>query len=85
MATLLFYQMFEYKDEPWRSLYLTYDTLTTLLLRKPFWWLISLPPFLRPRPSWTWKRSVIVREMACRMKVVKRSVMARKGEWQPAH
>lgn len=64
--------MFEYQHEPWRSLYLLYDRLTTMFIRKPFWYLISIPPFLRPRPSWTIKRCVTLREMVRWNVVVKR-------------
>lgn len=55
--------MYQFKDEPLRSLYLFYDKWTTLFIRKPFWYLISLPRFLRPVRSWTLKRCVILREM----------------------
>lgn len=64
LLTLFSYRklaMFEYKDKPWRSLYMFYDTLSTLLVRLPFWFVISLPPFLRPRRTWSLLRCTIVR------------------------
>jgi hypothetical protein len=53
--------MFDTRQRPWRTLYLAYSAVTTVLFRAPFWLLIALPRPLRQRPSWTVKRSVYVR------------------------
>jgi len=39
----------------------TYQGFTTLFIRLPFWALVYLPKRWRPRASWTWKRSIMVK------------------------
>ncbi|KAF7296121.1 Abhydrolase-3 domain-containing protein [Mycena kentingensis (nom. inval.)] len=47
-----------YRHQPFKALYLAYE-ISTLLLRLPYWMLVSVVS--RPRPSWSWKRAVHVR------------------------
>ncbi|EIN08324.1 alpha/beta-hydrolase [Punctularia strigosozonata HHB-11173 SS5] len=47
--------VFEYRHQPFKALYLAYQTITTLLFRYPLWALYYL--FRRPRPTWTFSRS----------------------------
>ncbi|KAJ7587208.1 Alpha/Beta hydrolase protein [Mycena floridula] len=48
----------DYRHQPWRILYLTYQILTTTFIRLPLWTLLAIPRLLRPRQSWTVKRTV---------------------------
>ncbi|KDQ53621.1 hypothetical protein JAAARDRAFT_136948 [Jaapia argillacea MUCL 33604] len=56
---MLGYHPFRY--QPFRGLYLTYQVVLTTLVWVPIWTLISLPPFLRPRASWDFRRAFWVR------------------------
>lgn len=47
--------VFEYRDEPWKTLYLAYDK-ASLWFRYPLWALYFLAK--RPRPSWSFDRSL---------------------------
>jgi len=81
---LLHTMSYALRHQPLKGLYLTYQLLTTLLVRFPVWVLLSLPRLddhypqliitrvisdylisvaspLRPRKTWSFKRSVLVR------------------------
>ncbi|KAL0956520.1 hypothetical protein HGRIS_002661 [Hohenbuehelia grisea] len=60
MAFLLFHY------QPFRALYLTYEILTTVFVRVPFWVVTSLPRSWRPRPAWSLKR-VVNFNLLCRI------------------
>lgn len=49
------------RHQPLKALYLTYVLLTLLLFRLPVWILISLVPRFRPRPTWTFRRTIFIR------------------------
>ncbi|KAI0700123.1 Alpha/Beta hydrolase protein [Cerioporus squamosus] len=54
MAKVLNYQ-------PLKGLYLTYFVSSFVFVKVPFWFVRYLVPSLRPRPTWTLKRAMIVR------------------------
>lgn len=45
--------VYELRRQPFRGIYITIQLLQTYLIRMPIWVLLSLPKFLRPRPSWS--------------------------------
>ncbi|KIJ59088.1 hypothetical protein HYDPIDRAFT_33534 [Hydnomerulius pinastri MD-312] len=51
----------ELRNQPFRGIYLTYQLVTTSLIRYPLWFLFSLPKSWRPRASWSLKRALQVR------------------------
>ncbi|KAI0293361.1 Alpha/Beta hydrolase protein [Multifurca ochricompacta] len=51
----------EFRSHPLKSLYLTFELTTTLLFRLPSWVLGNLPRTLRPRQSWSLKKSVLIK------------------------
>ncbi|GLB37506.1 putative steryl acetyl hydrolase [Lyophyllum shimeji] len=51
---------YPFRRQPLKAAYLTYQVLTTLLLRIPLWVLLAIPRPLRPRASWSVKRTVFV-------------------------
>ncbi|OCB91718.1 hypothetical protein A7U60_g1014 [Sanghuangporus baumii] len=52
--------MFEFRRQPFRTLYMTYFITSTLLVRLPYWVITAIPPFLRPRKTWSFGRSIFV-------------------------
>jgi hypothetical protein len=68
--------MYEYLHEPWRTVFLFYNKWATRLLFKPFWYIVSLPPALRPVRSWSLDRAVRVRELTRSCWVEDRYVLA---------
>ncbi|KAM6497910.1 Alpha/Beta hydrolase fold [Amanita muscaria] len=52
---------FAFRNQPLKGLYSTYQVLTTVFLRLPWWILCSLPRSWRPRQSWDLKRAIMVR------------------------
>ncbi|KAI0071718.1 alpha/beta-hydrolase [Panus rudis PR-1116 ss-1] len=53
--------MYEYRSQPWKTLYLTYQVITTPLIRIPLWIAYYIPHSTRPRPSWSLKRTIVVK------------------------
>ncbi|KIJ60141.1 hypothetical protein HYDPIDRAFT_177566 [Hydnomerulius pinastri MD-312] len=53
--------VYELREQPWFGLYVTYQVVTTTFFRLPYWYLVAYPQSWRPRPTWTVKRSVLVR------------------------
>ncbi|KAA1480091.1 alpha beta-hydrolase [Dentipellis sp. KUC8613] len=53
--------MYEWREQPWKTLYLLYELLVTLLIRIPFWTLYYLPRCTRPRRTWMLKRTITLR------------------------
>jgi len=53
-------QIYAFRHQPIRGLYLTYQAFSTLFIRVPIWVIAYLPKRWRPRPSWTLKRCVIL-------------------------
>jgi acetyl esterase/lipase len=51
----------KYAKHPVKELYLAYQVSSTLLVRLPFWTIVSLPPNLRPRREWKVGRCVRMR------------------------
>lgn len=47
------------RHQPIKGIYLTYQLLSTVLVRLPVWILLSIR--WRPRPSWDIKRTILVR------------------------
>ena len=54
---------FIFRRQPLKGLYKVYFLSTALLIRLPSWLITSAPPFLRPRRTWTFKRTVLVELM----------------------
>ena len=52
--------VFEYRNQPWRGIYIAYQSVLTVF-RIPVWILLSLPKTLRPRRSWTFKKTMQMR------------------------
>lgn len=51
--------MFDYKNQPWKTLYLLYAVPSVLFVRLPYWLFISAIPALRPHRSWTMTRTML--------------------------
>lgn len=49
--------VFEFRQQPLKSLYIVYDTIILLLLHVPYWVLRYSFRSLRPRPTWSFKRA----------------------------
>ncbi|KAH8828078.1 endoplasmic reticulum protein [Flagelloscypha sp. PMI_526] len=52
---------YTFSSQPWKALYLTYQVISTVIVRVPVWFLLALPPGLRQRKSWTVQREFMVR------------------------
>ncbi|KAK7022564.1 Abhydrolase-3 domain-containing protein [Favolaschia claudopus] len=48
------------RQQPFKLFYLLFQLANTLIL-VPYWAIISIPPALRPRRSWSWARTMVVR------------------------
>ena len=53
----------QFRHHPLKLLYLAFELTTALLFRLPFWVLSNVPRALRPRQSWSLKKSVLVRAL----------------------
>ncbi|KAH9972217.1 hypothetical protein BJV74DRAFT_211182 [Russula compacta] len=51
------------RRHPLKGLYLTFELTTTLLFRLPSWVLGNVPRELRPRASWSLKKSILIRAL----------------------
>ncbi|PCH43961.1 alpha/beta-hydrolase [Wolfiporia cocos MD-104 SS10] len=49
--------VYELRQQLLKSIYLAIQNVTTYLVRFPIWFLTSLPRFLRPRRSWSFKKT----------------------------
>lgn len=52
---------FEYRHQPIRAVYMSFDAITTTLVRFPYWFVTALIPGLRPRRSWSLKKTLMVK------------------------
>ncbi|KAJ8077342.1 hypothetical protein PM082_001772 [Marasmius tenuissimus] len=52
---------YPFRHQPVKAIYLTYQLITTLFFRFPFWIITSIPRSLRPRKSWDLRRTVVVK------------------------
>ncbi|KAJ6499984.1 Alpha/Beta hydrolase protein [Mycena vitilis] len=48
------------RHQPMKFIYLLYEVLTAFV-RLPYWALLAIPRGLRPRTSWSWKRTIQVK------------------------
>jgi len=53
----------QFRHHPLKGLYLAFEFTTTLLFRLPYWVLGNVPRQLRPRQSWSLKKSVLIRAL----------------------
>jgi hypothetical protein len=53
----------QFRRHPLKGLYLTFEFITTLFFRLPFWILGNVPRELRPRQSWSLSKSVFIRAL----------------------
>jgi hypothetical protein len=53
----------QFRRHPLKGLYLTYELITTLFFRLPSWILGNVPRGLRPRQSWSLRKSVLIRAL----------------------
>jgi hypothetical protein len=53
----------QFRRHPLKGLYLTFELITTLFFRLPFWILGNVPRKLRPRQSWSLRKSVFIRAL----------------------
>jgi len=51
----------EWAKQPWKTIYLVYDAITTAAFRFPLWFLLAIPRFTRPRSTWTIERTLRLR------------------------
>lgn len=51
---------FPFRNQPWTALYILYSVVSILVLRLPFWIIVSALPSSRPRRSWSMGRTVAV-------------------------
>ena len=51
--------MFEYRAQPWKTLYIAYTLLSVVFVRLPLWLVISALPWYRPRRSWNVTRTIV--------------------------
>ena len=56
----LFAMVYELQAQPFKSLYVAYQQVTTYLIRIPCWTLRYAFASLRPRPTWTYRMSMVV-------------------------
>ncbi|ESK97158.1 hypothetical protein Moror_6379 [Moniliophthora roreri MCA 2997] len=52
---------YPYRRQPLKGLYLTYQFFSTVFIRIPVWFVLSIPRSLRPRKSWDFRRTFMVR------------------------
>ncbi|KAF7790477.1 hypothetical protein EIP86_001432 [Pleurotus ostreatoroseus] len=57
------------RKQPWRTLYLLYQVITTIFLRLPLWVVYYALPSNRPKSTWTLKRAVMIRAVKLLMHV----------------
>ena len=57
------------RKQPWRTLYLMYQVITTIFLRLPLWVIYYALPSNRPKSTWTLKRAVMIRAVKLLMHV----------------
>lgn len=69
-----FERLYTYRDQPWRSLYTTYQIALTIFLRLPYWILIGLFPWGRLHPQFTFRKALIIRITRTILSVVYRYV-----------
>lgn len=51
----------QFRRHPLKGLYLSFELLTTLFFRLPSWVIGNVPRELRPRQSWSLRKSVLIR------------------------
>lgn len=61
---------FLWSRQPYKFFYLSYVISTYLLFRLPFWFLTSLVPALRPRATWTIRRTLLIKSLQVIVPVV---------------
>ena len=49
------------KIQPFKTVYLIIEGLTTILIRLPIWVVLALPKSNRPKRTWTFKRTMLHR------------------------
>ncbi|KAI0340622.1 alpha/beta-hydrolase [Trametopsis cervina] len=54
---------FTFRRQPFRAFYFFTNLTLLLFIRLPFWSLLYVLPSLRPRKTWSWKRSIIVQAL----------------------
>ncbi|KAF8161172.1 Alpha/Beta hydrolase protein [Crassisporium funariophilum] len=52
---------YAFRNQPLKGLYLTYQLLATLFVRFPLWVLLAIPRSLRPKKTWTFKRTLMTK------------------------
>ena len=57
------------RKQPWRTLFLLYQAITTIFLRLPLWVIYYALPSNRPKSTWTLKRAVMIRTVKLIMHV----------------
>ena len=54
-------ELFVFRKQPWKALYLSHSLFATLFVRVPYWTVVSAIPACRPRRSWTFFRAFMFR------------------------
>jgi hypothetical protein len=52
---------FDLAQQPRKGIFLAYQILTTILIRLPLWTLSSIVPAWRARPSWSFKKNLLIK------------------------
>ena len=52
--------MHEWRTQPWRAIYFTYQGLLTAFVRVPWLAITNLPRSRRPHPSWSLYKCVVL-------------------------
>lgn len=54
---------FIFRHQPLKAIYLAYIAASLLFVRIPIWSILSVVPWLRPRSSWTYRRTLLVKSL----------------------
>lgn len=60
---MAFRNRFIFHRQPLKTVYLTYVAVTLIFVRLPLWFLTSLVPSLRPRSTWTIRRTLFLKSI----------------------
>jgi hypothetical protein len=57
------FMVHQFRSRPLKEIYLILELIITLFLRLPSWILGNVPKELRPQPSWSLKKSVLIKAL----------------------
>ncbi|KAH7874720.1 Alpha/Beta hydrolase protein [Lentinula edodes] len=71
------------RHQPYKALYTTFEFVGTVLVKVPFWLLLSIPRSWRPRPSWSMKDSFLI-QLLRHLVSVRAKTMSKAASGYPA-